>query len=504
MKGLACFFSFIALFLQLYGQDTIRCKQSFTPLSDQDLKNNEAFELLIKNFSRLNKRVEASDYTIPVVVHVVYNKEIHNISDAQILSQIDVLNKDYNRTNSDTSITPAFFKSIAGSAGIKFKLALQDPFGLPTNGITRTFTETISFTDNDLVKYDSKGGKDAWDPNSYLNIWVCNMQGSTLGYYPADYVSTAGKPNDGVVITYRAFGTIGPISTTYNLGRTATHEVGHWFGLYHPWGPPANSSCGSDLVDDTPIQPADSKSCPKFPFVDSGTNCNNAPNGRNFSNFMDYTNDNCMNMFTKGQVNRMRSVLATNRTSIINSKGLEPLFNKDVAIALSIDTTNICEVERNVKVRIFNNGKDTVKAYSFSITANGITNQYTWKGKFLPSADTIWNLSELKVNTDGNGITANVSILPEIDNSPENNTHTTQFTCKNALGIYPNPVTETLYIKGNSPEIVSCVFYNLAGTEIFRTGKLPEINVSALAPGFYLVVLETNLKAVRQQLIIIR
>ena len=504
MKGLTCFFFIIALTMQVYGQDTIRCSQKIKPLSEEDLKNNEAFEELVNNFRSNNKRVEATDYIIPVVVHVVYNKQLHNISDAQIFSQIDVLNKDYNRKNADTSITPAYFKSIAGSSGIKFKLALKDPSGSPTTGITRTNTQTLAFSDNDDVKFDSKGGKNAWDPTNYLNIWVCNMQGSTLGYYPADYVSTAGKSSDGVVITYRAFGTMGPLSATYNLGRTATHEIGHWFGLYHPWGPPSNSSCGSDLVNDTPVQPADSKGCPKFPFIDSGVNCNNAPNGRNFSNFMDYTNDACMNMFTQGQVNRMTSVLGTNRTQIVNSPALKSSFNKDLAIALSFDTTNICSVAGNVKVRIFNKGKDTVNAYSFSVSANGVTNRYSWSGKFPPLADTLWNLENLKINTDGNGMTAELSILPEIDNFAENNTYFMPFNCRNLLSIYPNPVTEVLYISGNSPEITSCVFYNLAGAEIFRTGKLAEIDVSSLKPGFYLVVLETREKAVRQQLIVIR
>lgn len=175
---------------------------------------------------------------IPVVVHVVYNSSIQNISDEQILSQIKVLNDDFRRENSDAVNTPAAFGNVAGSLNIKFKLATKDPNGGMTNGITRTYTTKKGFkAEANDVKFTSRGGKDAWNTHKYLNIWVCSfLDTSLLGYaqFPFDLAT---KPNtDGVVINYRCFGTVGNLHNVFNKGRTTTHEVGHWLNLRHIWG----------------------------------------------------------------------------------------------------------------------------------------------------------------------------------------------------------------------------------------------------------------------------
>lgn len=248
--------------------------------------------------------------TIPVVVHLLYNTQAQNISDAQILSQIDVLNKDFARKNSDSVNTPNVFKSVAAGSGIRFCLAKRDPKGNPTNGIVRKYTYRTSFTANGVCKLSSQGGDDAWDCNRYLNIWVCNLSGY-LGYatYPG------GNPiADGVVIRTTAFGTIGNLIPQYNRGRTATHEVAHWLNVYHIWG---DAQCGSDLVNDTPIQERSNYGCPAFPHV----TCNNGPNGDMYMNYMDYVNDACMNMFTGGQFSRMEATLNSVRSSILTSNG---------------------------------------------------------------------------------------------------------------------------------------------------------------------------------------
>lgn len=237
---------------------------------------------------------------IPVVVHVVYNNEKQNISDKQILSQIEALNADFNGLNADLSRVPAYFKPLAASVGIRFELARVTPQGAPTNGINRVKTSTKYFKDNDGVKFTRSGGVDAWDPSRYMNIWVCDLDLSLLGY-----ASFPGGPKDrdGVVIDYKVFGTIGDLQAPYNKGRTATHEVGHWLGLKHLWG---DGYCGDDGIDDTPQQQQMSRGCP----TGQVHSCGSTPYGDMYMNFMDFTNDGCMYMFTLGQRKAMRRLFS--------------------------------------------------------------------------------------------------------------------------------------------------------------------------------------------------
>ncbi len=253
--------------------------------------------------------------TIPVIVHVVYNTAQQNISDDQIYSQIDVLNADYRRHNLDTSNTPAPFKPVGGDAQIQFCMAHRDPSGNPTLGIRRVQTTVQSFTDNDFVKYTALGGDDAWDRNKYLNVWVCNLGDNLLGY-----AQFPGGPaaSDGVVILYTAYGSVGNVQPPYNLGRTATHEIGHWLNLIHIWGDDNGACTGSDQVADTPNQGSENYGCPGFPKTDS---CSASYPGVMFMNYMDYTDDGCMNIFTMGQVSRITAALTTYRAPIMTSNG---------------------------------------------------------------------------------------------------------------------------------------------------------------------------------------
>jgi len=190
-------------------------------------------------------------------------------------------------------LIPAAFSGITADVQIEFCLAQRTPAGLSTNGIVRKSTTVTSFSSNDNVKRTANGGDDAWDATKYLNIWVCNLGGGLLGYaqFPGGAVST-----DGVVINHTAFGNTGTATAPYGLGRTATHEVGHWLNLRHIWG---DASCGSDLVSDTPTQQTSNYGCPTYPRV----TCSNGPAGDMFMNYMDYTNDACMYAFTNGQKN---------------------------------------------------------------------------------------------------------------------------------------------------------------------------------------------------------
>ena len=246
---------------------------------------------------------------IPVVVHVVWNTAAQNISDAQITSQIDVLNRDFRATNPDVANVPSVFAGLVADARIEFFLAATDPSGNPTTGITRTSTNRASFSSDDAVKSSATGGADAWPADRYLNMWVCLLGGGLLGYaqFPGGPAET-----DGIVVTHTAFGTTGTAAAPFDLGRTASHEIGHYLNLFHIWGDDGAGCTGSDLVDDTPNQGGPNTGMPTFPHV----SCNNGPNGDLFVNYMDYTDDAGMVLFTHGQAARMEACIDTARTSL--------------------------------------------------------------------------------------------------------------------------------------------------------------------------------------------
>ena len=253
--------------------------------------------------------------TIPVVFHVVYRTATENISDARVLAQLNQLNLDFARLNSDAGNTPSVFQGLAANTNIQFCLAQRDPNGAATSGIVRRATTVTSFSSNNAIKYTSQGGSNAWDATKYLNIWVCNLGSGLLGYaqFPGGSAAT-----DGVVVLYSSVGSLATPGTAanYNYGRTATHEVGHWLNLRHIWG---DATCGNDLVNDTPTQQTSNGGCPAFPRV----TCSNGPNGDMFMNYMDYTYDACMNMFTAGQSTRMNALFAAGgaRASLLSSQG---------------------------------------------------------------------------------------------------------------------------------------------------------------------------------------
>jgi len=248
--------------------------------------------------------------TIPVVVHVVYNTPSENISNAQIKSQIAVLNRDFRATNKDKTKVPAVWRGLVANARIRFALAAKDPDGEPTSGITRTKTTRTSFGTGDTVKSAATGGANPWPADKYLNIWVCTLAGGLLGY--AQFPGGPRK-TDGVVILNTAFGTKGTTTAPFNWGRTTTHEIGHWLNLRHIWGDDFRCE-GSDFVADTPNQEGPNYGKPTFPHI----SCNNGPNGDMFMNYMDYVDDAAMFMFTPQQAARMHAALDGPRSLIGN------------------------------------------------------------------------------------------------------------------------------------------------------------------------------------------
>ncbi len=271
-------------------------------------KNLDQLEEFTKGFS-LDKELNGAVLTIPVVVHVVYNTTTQNISQSQIDSQIDVLTEDFRRLNADASNTPNDFIGVAADSDIEFCLV----------EVTRTATSVSSFGTNNSVKFNSSGGKDVDSPSQKLNIWVCNIGGGILGYaqFPGGAAST-----DGVVIDYRYFGTNGTATAPFDLGRTGTHEVGHWLNLRHIWG---DGNCRvDDQVSDTP--PAGGPNYTGSPCNYPGPNsC--SPRGNNggpdfpdmFQNYMDYSDDGCMNLFTTGQKTRMWAAINNSRSGLLSS-----------------------------------------------------------------------------------------------------------------------------------------------------------------------------------------
>lgn len=260
--------------------------------------------------------------TIPVVVHVIYENPEENISGAQIQSQIRILNEDFRRMNADRIHTPELFQPVAADIQIEFCLASINPNGAWTNGITRTPTSIATFGINDDMKFTDRGGRNAWPASDYLNIWVCDLD-RFLGYaqFPGGPPAT-----DGIVVDYQYFGDRGTATKPFDLGRTATHEVGHYLNLRHIWG---DGPCFfDDLVGDTPLAGAPNGT--RFPCTFPGPNScitftNEQPDM--FQNYMDYTTDGCMNLFTKGQKDRMRAMFVPGgpRFSLLQSGACGPL-----------------------------------------------------------------------------------------------------------------------------------------------------------------------------------
>ncbi len=315
--------------------------------------------------------------TIPVVVHIVMDNP-HLVTDEQVQSQLDVLNADYAGENPDASNVPAAFGSVFGRSQIQFCLAQRTPDGQTTNGIIRKTSSTRSTTStNDPIKRNVSGGADAWDISKYLNIWVCRMSNDNdLGYTFMPGVSGISDSDVGLVTAYHAFGTMGTAEAPFNKGRTATHEIGHYFNLWHIWGDNncIGSCSDSDFVDDTPNQFTCTYGEPTFPVTDA---CTNSASGIMFMNFMDYVNDGAMYMFTQGQVDRMELALATldERKALLTSDGCVPpvFFNNDVQVN-SVNTQNTivyCDEGIRPVVSITNVGLQPLTSVQLHVSVNG-------------------------------------------------------------------------------------------------------------------------------------
>lgn len=323
-------------------------------------------------------RIQEGPRLIPVVVHIIHNGAAlgsgTNIPDSQVLEQIRILNEDFRRLNADANRTPAEFLPVAADAEIEFVLAKQDPNGLPTNGIVRLQGTKSSYDPNtDAVLI---GQLSQWNPEEYMNLWVVPLVQPYIGYasfpisdLPGLNFSPTPAIMDGVTIDYRYFG-VGGNASSGSLGRTATHEVGHYFGLRHIWG---DGGCDvDDFVTDTPAQDASNNSCNANP---SKFSCGN---NNMIQNYMDYTPDACMNLFTVGQVSRFNVVLESSprRVTLVNNRATQDpvLANRDLSLARIIQPVDaICDLNVTPQVEVQNLGSQPITSARIEFIRNGVT-----------------------------------------------------------------------------------------------------------------------------------
>ncbi len=281
----------------------------------EQIKANPARGKFLDDLEEKTKKFRGSQYAnranitlyVPVVVHVVKTNPTQ-ITDAQIASQIAVLNQDYNKTNTELSSGSVYLAgySVANVANCKIEFVLKQ--------VIRKVTTVTAFGANDAMKKNTQGGSSPVNETTWLNMWVCDLSSGLLGYaqFPGGASAT-----DGVVIDYQGFGTAAATTgyslySAFNKGRTATHEVGHWFNLRHIWG---DARCGNDFVSDTPQHDGSNGGCPA---VGTRSKCPGKPQEQ-WMNYMDYTNDACMYMFSSGQKTRMDAAIDAARASWINT-----------------------------------------------------------------------------------------------------------------------------------------------------------------------------------------
>lgn len=328
-------------------------------------------DVLQKENQFANLKKASVVYVIPVVFHIIHSGQAvgssYNISQAQINSQLNTLNLDYRKQNPDfsTTVTQPAFIAASADCEINFCFATRDPSGnvLAEAGIDRVNTVAKGWTAPPYQGLNEPGGYidntiktgSIWDPTKYYNIWVLAMNDGVLGYAQFPTVPSGVTPNigdmfgqggsastDGVVLDYKAVGSIGTAAAPYNKGRTATHETGHWLGLYHPNG---DSNCGNDYCSDTPTLSSLTGGCPSLTGGTAAAGCTVSPNppGKMYQDFMDYSDDKCLTMFTNNQKSRMQACMANcvRRTSL--------------ATSTVCSSTNINEAKSNMNVSIFPN-----------------------------------------------------------------------------------------------------------------------------------------------------
>lgn len=441
------FYTFFFLITHfLIGQDRCGTEAYNTPKNQAEyIQRMQKFEQWmdkkIKNRSQLRTKEDVI-YQIPVVVHVIHNGEAvgegSNIPFNQIADQIRILNEDFRRDNPDSINTPEMFQPVAADVGVEFVLARQDPNGLPTNGVQRVAGTKSSWTLSDGSAMKSLS---YWPAEDYFNIWVAPLADDLLGYaeFPiADLEGLEGTPNrrlqDGIVVDYQYFGSEGNIASG-SLGRTTTHEAGHYLGLLHIWG---DGGCDvDDFCEDTPQAAASTNGCPM-----EKESCGSIDM---IQNYMDYTSDICMNLFTEDQKSRIRTVMENSprRNSLLTSPGLiTPIvadndmgireiispqpFECITTITPALELTNFGEKEvTSYKVRLFLQGNFIEEAVDNVQLETGENTTLSFSPlsvtSFGSSYEVSFEVSEVNGEEDGNDSNNSQAVnfvIPELGTLP--------------------------------------------------------------------------------------
>lgn len=504
--------------------DNLQLKSLFYPEIHrrmQEIERHTSNHLPIVEFRSDQKII------IPVVVHIVYANGNENLTLERIKSQIDVLNEDFNRRNADRNdLWPQ-----AASINIEFRLAELDPQGKPTTGVIRKFTSRSYFSTKDQVKYDGYGGSDAWPSTDYLNIWVCDLYKSQMGF--AQFPGAGPASSDGVVVDYVYFGRTDS-GGRYSLGRTCTHEVGHWLNLRHIWG---DGDCKKDdYVDDTP-----SASYPTFGCQPDKNSCTADEERDMIENFMDYTNDGCMNLFTEGQKARMRTLFMPGgfRESLLTSKGLTRNNNKnnsDTEEEVENNSSNPNEggTQPNVEEEEPNtppSGCPAPTNLSATVSGNGLI--ASWSGSSekyifqikLPQLDQWFGFTltknDIRIAGLSKGVDYSARIKSVCDDDSESEwidftlsldrfTGEVMAFAQNNILASPNPATEALFVEWSLPDyqidlkslrpsvevkpVTRVKLYNVLGQQVIdmkidKGMTVTRLDVSDLNSGLYILVL---------------
>ena len=437
-------------------KDYIRClsteheeklKQKFKRASVGQFEtwmSNESLSLRNKGANRIS-----AVRTIPVVIHIINRGEAvgtgTNISDAQVISQITSLNNDYRKKAGTKGYNT---NPVGADTNIEFALAVRDPNGNPTNGIHRVSYDKEFWQEADIE--DNLKPNTIWDPTKYLNLWVVNFGGDLrgiLGYAQFPVGSTLNglddlglASTDGVIIGYKFFGSLDYNVGSFNLdpiygyGRTATHEIGHWLGLRHIWG---DNTCGEDYVADTPIHEDSNYGCFSHP---KSNTCGTAD--EMFENYMDYTDDTCMNIFTQNQLDRFNTVLTNSvrRKELLTSDALTPvtLLANDGEVSVRPSYSSLCGAKPTGNFKIINRGNNNITSAVLSINDNGSTYTINWTGNLATNQEAV-----IPAMFSGSGtITAVLSSVNGLaDSKTSNNTSTLAYTLTPAV---PNHTASTV------------------------------------------------------------
>lgn len=483
-------------------------------LDFKDLLQNPAYRVLNTTGKELSTAT-ADTLLIPVVVHVIYNTGEENISDEQIQSQIDVLNEDYAGTNGTSAEVPDAWKGLVTDSKIRFCLARRTPGGQNTTGITRKYTSVSEFIVFDSsIKYDASGGTDAWPTDQYLNIWVCNLANNVLGFatFPG-----SDPAEDGVVIHYRAFGRVGDLSTKYNYGRSATHEVGHWFQLVHIWGDSPDCLI-DDMVDDTPIQADANYCCPKYPKYDG---CTGGGDGIMFMNYMDYSDDKFMQFFTPDQITRMDTAINQYRSALFVSPGVDEVSMRNVDLSVEEVTNPVREAVVRCftpVVKLKNRGATTIRGFELVYGIyEGNQQHVSFTDSLISGAEISVILPEMAGKNGQNILQVRISAA---DSNTVNNYITRSFYSEddNALGcddddplVYPNPVMGTSFcVKSNftKTQKMTIRLVNTLGQAVYETevtsnpGDIFSVPSAGLSRGVYFLQMDGEDESRAKSLII--